>query len=335
MTKPEWLTLNTTTSYPTHRRELFITMGISISTQLEPFSVTSIEWKKRCFGEEQIVDHPEYYFPDGNIIVVVKDTAFNLYRGILQRHARLFEDRGEDALHLNGPIDAKVFTTLCQFLFPREIGVIPIVRPGDTKTWHPVIRGTIELGMPGVRKHILNKLAEDKTTVEDKAADFLFWIQDDDQDLKKLLFECIRVLAYRRSPLSTEEALGLSGTRVNEVAVARERVRSLFYNPNYWKVRIPNTLCRAAKHHCSDEVFLAMTKQMSISVQSNKSGPQTNLLQIAIDSMCTVCSTRYAESIKQHADLEIRKCLEGTNETEDSNSNSSNKVPLKSWCFES
>ncbi|CAE6469788.1 hypothetical protein ACGC1H_000278 [Rhizoctonia solani] len=308
-------------------------MGNSISTQLEPFSVDSTEWQERCFGEEKIVDHPEYYFPDGNIIVVVNDTAFNLYRGILQRHAHIFADMDKEAFHVKGPITVEVFKTLCQFLFPKEIGVLPIVQSGDTQKWHPVIRGTIELGMPGVRKHILNKLAEDKTIVENKAVGFLSWIQDNDKDLEKLLFECIRVLAYRRSPLSAEEARGLSGTRANQVALARERVRSLFYNPNYWKVRIPNTLCRAEKH-CSDEVFLAMTKHMSISVQSSKSGPQTDLLQVAIDSMCTVCSNRYAESVKQHANLEIRRCL-GIKETEDLDPTPPKRTPLTSWCFKS
>ncbi|KAG8685074.1 hypothetical protein FRC11_011162, partial [Ceratobasidium sp. 423] len=238
---------------------------------------------------------------------------FNLYRGILQRHSGLFEAIEENALIVDGNTNAETFTILCRFLFPKEIGVLPNVQPGQIQKWVPVIRGTIELVMPGIRVYILKKLAEDRPTVAAKAVDFLSWIQDnDDKGLEELLFECILVIAYRRSPLSHDEAMCLSGMRANQVALARERIRSLFYNPNYWKVRIPDTIFCAASHHCSDGVFLAMAKQMTISTKSNKPGPATepDLLQVAVDSMCTVCSRKYAESVKQNANLEIKKCLE-------------------------
>ncbi|KAG8739713.1 hypothetical protein FRC11_000577, partial [Ceratobasidium sp. 423] len=286
-------------------------MGVTISTLLKPFSLSSTEWQERCFGGEKIVDHPEYYFPDGNVIVAVENTAFNLYRGILQRHSVLFEDREESGLIVYGTIKAETFAILCGFLYPKEIGVLPTIQPGQTKEWDLVIRGTIDLFMPGIRAYIVKKLAKDRAIVAAKPVDFLSWIQDSDKELEELLLECIRIVAYRRSPLSRNEAKDLSGTRANQVALARERIRSLFYNPNYWKVRIPNTLCRAASQHCSDGVFLAMAKQMTISAESNEPGPATepDLLQIAVDSMCTVCSCKYAESVEQNANLEIKKCL--------------------------
>ncbi|CAE6506616.1 unnamed protein product [Rhizoctonia solani] len=288
-------------------------MGVTTSIQLRPFSVNSTEWQERCYGGEKIMDHPEYYFPDGNIILIVDNTAFNLYRGILQRHSALFEDINESALIIYGNMKAETFAILYQFLFPKEIGVLPAVHAGQTQQWDPVIRGTNDLFIPGIRVYIVKKLAEDKTIVAAKAIDFLAWIQDRDKELEDLLLECIRIVVYRRSPLTHKEAVGLSGSRANLVAVARERIRSLFYNPNYWKAQIPNTLCRAPSRHCSDGVFLAMAKQMSISTKPINPGPgpatEPDLLQIAVDSMCALCSRKYAESVKQNIDLEIKKCL--------------------------
>ncbi|CAE7194947.1 unnamed protein product [Rhizoctonia solani] len=215
----------------------------------------------------------------------------------------------------------------------REIGVLPTVQPGATKKWHPTIQSTIKLGMPGVRSYILNKLAEDKAIIATTAVDFLSWIQDNDEWAQDLFLQCIQILAFRRSPLSHDEAHQLSSTMVNAVALARERVRSLFYNPNYWKVRIANTLCRAANHHCSDGVFLAMAKQMSISVKPSEPGsepsPEPDLLQIAVNSMCAACGRRSADLVKQHAILEIRKSLGNSDETETQDPNPPSKLCSK------
>ncbi|CAE6423702.1 unnamed protein product [Rhizoctonia solani] len=309
-------------------------MGVIISTHLQPLDINGKEWQAMCSGDgdDKVVDHAEYYFPDGNVIVVVQGIAFKLYRGILQKHSGLFKGRDEDVLLVNGFIKAEEFGTICQFLFPKEIGILPVIQSGNADKWSSIIHTTIELDMPGIRSYTLNKLAEDRDFVAANPIKFLTWIQDGDKGQEKLLIECIQAVAYRRSPLSREEAQDLSGTRANQVALARERIRSLFYNPNYWKVRIPNTLCLATSQHCSDGVFLAMTKQMSISAQSMKLGSESNLLQIAVDSMCAICRAKYAESLKQHANIEIVKCLGLTNEKKVSGPNSSiaDKIPLKS-----
>ncbi|CAE6461953.1 unnamed protein product [Rhizoctonia solani] len=311
-------------------------MGNTASTRLEAIDISNKEWKKRCFGDVPIVDHSEYYFPDGNIIVVVQNKAFKLYRGILKRHSDTFKDIKHDAVIIKGSLGAEGFEVLCQFLFPREIGVVPIIQPGNIENWGPIIRDTEALGMRGVRKYILNKLAEDKTLVTTKAVDFLSWMDFDDKEPGELLLQCIQVLAYRHSPLSPLEAVGLSGTMANAVALARERVRSLFYNPNYWKAQIPNSRCLSLDPRCSDGVFLAMTRQMSKSTEWNKPAPEPDLMQAALDSMCSMCRGRYASSVKQHADLEIKKCLRSTDGIEDPSPHYplANSTSLKS-CLES
>ncbi|CAE6437623.1 unnamed protein product [Rhizoctonia solani] len=286
-------------------------MGNTVSTHLEPMNINSKFWKDRYFEDKPIVDS-EYFFPDGNIIVLVQNTAFKLYRGMLQVHSELFLGTEENAVRIKGPVSAEVFGVLCQFIFPSEVGVMPIIQPGDIKKWRPVVNGTVELGMQGAREYILNKLVEDKAVVTANAPLFLSWIQDSDEGLKELLLGCIQVLAYRQSPLSHDEARNLSGERANMVALARERVRSLFYNPNYWKVRVPGTLCRATTHHCSEGIFRAMTTQMTSTKSSKLSPEPVSLFRLVEDTMCTACRGRYADSIKQHANLEIKRCLESS-----------------------
>jgi hypothetical protein len=188
--------------------------------------------------------------------------------------------------------------------------------------------------MPGVRKYILNKLAEGKTLVAAEAVEYLSLIEEfSDEDSEELQLQCIQVLAYRLSPLSRLEALGLSSTMTSAVALARERVRLLFYNPNYWKVRISNALCPAVNQHCSDGVFSAMTRQMSNSTNLSKSGPEPNLIQVALDGMCTACRSRYALSVKRHVDLEIKKCLGEASKIEELGPRASvtSNDPQKPW----
>ncbi|KAH7332548.1 hypothetical protein B0J17DRAFT_709594 [Rhizoctonia solani] len=64
--------------------------------------------------------------------------------------------------------------------------------------------------------------------------------------------------------------------------------------------------------------------------QSIKSGPESNILQIAVDSMCAVCRVNYAASLKQHANLEFVKYLGLTDGKKVSGPKCPNSVPVKS-----
>ncbi|KAI0782152.1 hypothetical protein C8Q75DRAFT_535690 [Abortiporus biennis] len=43
-------------------------------------------------GTENIQRHPEYYFPDGNFVIIAGNHAFRTHRTVLSRHSKVFRD---------------------------------------------------------------------------------------------------------------------------------------------------------------------------------------------------------------------------------------------------
>ena len=46
--------------------------------------------KKVVVVESPIVRHPEFYFSDGSVIIIVERTAFRVHQSILARHSEVF-----------------------------------------------------------------------------------------------------------------------------------------------------------------------------------------------------------------------------------------------------
>lgn len=42
--------------------------------------------------EPPIVRHPEFYFSDGSVVIIVERTAFRVHQSVLARHSDVFND---------------------------------------------------------------------------------------------------------------------------------------------------------------------------------------------------------------------------------------------------
>ena len=40
--------------------------------------------------DEAIVKHPDFYFPDGSVVIIVENTAFRIHKYVLARHSEVF-----------------------------------------------------------------------------------------------------------------------------------------------------------------------------------------------------------------------------------------------------
>ena len=40
--------------------------------------------------DEAIVKHPDFYFPDGSVVIIVEKTAFRIHKYVLARHSEVF-----------------------------------------------------------------------------------------------------------------------------------------------------------------------------------------------------------------------------------------------------
>ena len=41
-------------------------------------------------GVDVIVKHPDFYFPDGSVVIIVENTAFRIHKYVLARHSEVF-----------------------------------------------------------------------------------------------------------------------------------------------------------------------------------------------------------------------------------------------------
>lgn len=40
--------------------------------------------------DDTIVKHPDFYFPDGSVVIIVENTAFRIHKYVLARHSEIF-----------------------------------------------------------------------------------------------------------------------------------------------------------------------------------------------------------------------------------------------------
>jgi hypothetical protein len=53
-------------------------------------SVDSAPANESTEDDEAIVKHPDFYFPDGSVVIIVENTAFRIHKYVLSRHSEVF-----------------------------------------------------------------------------------------------------------------------------------------------------------------------------------------------------------------------------------------------------
>ena len=48
--------------------------------------------KPKATAEIPILRHPEFYFSDGSVVIIVERTAFRVHQSVLARHSDVFND---------------------------------------------------------------------------------------------------------------------------------------------------------------------------------------------------------------------------------------------------
>ena len=43
-----------------------------------------------CTDDDAIIRHPDFYFPDGSVVIIVEKTAFRIHKYVLARHSDVF-----------------------------------------------------------------------------------------------------------------------------------------------------------------------------------------------------------------------------------------------------
>lgn len=184
----------------------------------------------------------QYYFSRGDLVIQIEDTLFRLYSGILESHSDFFRDMlsmpsndnqegtsDECPLHLPRALcSADSFTTLCELICPKIMGVFPPILVKDFAEWERVLEATEALQMTGVQNFILARLQDDKGEIKTTPVRLLGWAIRSELPLEVLKLECFLTLAYRRRPLSETEVNLLGGKATAEVIRVREKIRGLF-----------------------------------------------------------------------------------------------------------
>ncbi|KAF8596114.1 hypothetical protein BDV93DRAFT_78736 [Ceratobasidium sp. AG-I] len=159
----------------------------------------------------------KYYFPRGDLVILVEHILFRVHQDILERHSGFFEALfaspsnddtvgRSDERPLRLPRDlstAQAFTTICKFLYPPLVGALPNVTIKDLDVWEPVLDATLALQFTGIQDYISRGLCNDKKNIH-LFTSRLFNIADriGDEDLK---WECYYEFFYRVRPLSLDD----------------------------------------------------------------------------------------------------------------------------------
>ncbi|KAH7332541.1 hypothetical protein B0J17DRAFT_678106 [Rhizoctonia solani] len=190
-----------------------------------------------------------HYFPRGDIIIQVEGILFKLHRDILETHSSFFRDMltmpigdGEEGTTDNHPLrlprdlcSAESFTMLCQFIYPIEVGKLPVVQVKDFETWEPVLEATFALQMPSIQRYIMAGFEQDECNIALEAIGLLSWAMRCDAPLEALKFECFRTLALFIFSDALQKDIrphGTCGTRIAcQKYIFQEIVKNLTMDP--------------------------------------------------------------------------------------------------------
>ncbi|KAB5590577.1 hypothetical protein CTheo_5972 [Ceratobasidium theobromae] len=192
--------------------------------------------------------------------------------------------------------------------------MLPVVLASDLDLWEEVIQAARMLEMPDLHRYVLSKLGEQKSSIKPNAVRFLNWAtQYEAKSYKTLIFECFRILAYRRLPISQTNADTLGARITIQVMTARERVRSLFLVPeSLEQYIIVHEFCPHRKtSSCRHIVIRAIVKNL-MEVPSRSAAELDIFENLSSNNMCDFCGPTVMASIetlkKEKLDPEIWKC---------------------------
>ncbi|CAE6429904.1 unnamed protein product [Rhizoctonia solani] len=190
--------------------------------------------------------------------IKVENVLFKLHRDILAAHSTYFRDSlnmaesgdgqaisNEDPLNLPSNIcSADTFNKICSFLYPRAIGVFPIVLVQELGEWDVVLQATTFLGMTSLREYIISRFEDDTTGVTASAAKLLGLVMRYEETPDSLKIKCLNSLIFLRRALSASEVTALGGETTAQVVAIRDRVRILIVTSlPYWTTIQRHYLC--------------------------------------------------------------------------------------------
>lgn len=270
----------------------------------------------------------KYYFPNGDVVLQIQDILFKLHRDILTSHSGFFQDMfsiptsdtmegtsDEHPLRLPETLClAQSFAMLCKFLYPRELAVFPSVLVKELDIWEPVLQATASLQIDSVRKYILSKLLHDKPNIPSEAARLLGIAYQYDETPEDLKLECVRVIVYRRQPLSPTEGATLGGETTARLMSVRERLQHSFLSATFLPI-IPVGHGCTQKTTCQEVINQLIIVNIIQPKPKRVSPNGPDIFHIAEDSeMCGICGplrTTLTHKIRRGiADGAVKRFLE-------------------------
>ncbi|KAH9856712.1 hypothetical protein C2E23DRAFT_689331, partial [Lenzites betulinus] len=176
--------------------------------------------------------HADYYFEDGNLIVLVENTLFKLFRSTFTRHSVVFRDlfslpTGQDGQKAEGQddtnpltfsgISATDFERLLWVLYPPNYG---IHKAKSADEWHSILSLASRWEFTDVRALAIRQLQ----TLDMPPVDRILLAQEFDIGGRWAL-AAYTALCERPTPLSLAEATRLGLETATTIAQLREQIR--------------------------------------------------------------------------------------------------------------
>ncbi|EIW54054.1 uncharacterized protein TRAVEDRAFT_91862, partial [Trametes versicolor FP-101664 SS1] len=179
------------------------------------------------------VRHAEYYFEDGNLVILVENTLFRLFRSTFTRHSVVFKDlfslptgpnlgqpiEGDDdtnPLTFSG-ISATDFERLLWVLYPPDFNT---PKPTSAAEWHSILSLASRWELASVRALALRQLQ----SLALPAVDRVLLAREFDLGGRWAL-AAYTALCERPQPLSLDEAARLGLATATRVAQVREELQ--------------------------------------------------------------------------------------------------------------
>ncbi|CAE6349329.1 unnamed protein product [Rhizoctonia solani] len=199
-----------------------------------------------------------YYFKNGDITLLIDGVLFKLHRDMIEMHSIYFQDiiqqieNGDDPTTSDehplvlpaGVCSAETFGVICQFLYPRAVGVLPEILIQEQEKWDSVLQATIPLQMSGLRKHVLANFKGELHNNPGSAAKLLGMAVKYNDTPNSLKLRCLYTLVFLRRAISATEFVALGENATSQVVAIRDRIRILIAaTPGYWTTIHRHYLC--------------------------------------------------------------------------------------------
>ncbi|KAB5590579.1 hypothetical protein CTheo_5974 [Ceratobasidium theobromae] len=170
--------------------------------------------------------------------------------------------------------------------------------------------------MDSIRGHLLSKFEYDRQNIPRMAARLLGVIMRYKETPNNLKLQCLHVLAFRRMPILPTEAPALGIEVMAQVALIRERVRTLMLSPNTFWAPIPtHYLCSdPSRGHCPPLIHEGILNNLRMDpVSAEKLQDDSSIFEIAEDNrLCPQChpirSELASHFMRKELGDEIRRC---------------------------